>query len=292
MAARTSLRRLIEQEKPLVTPAAHDALTARLIARAGFCSIAVGGSALLAARYGLPDIGLAALGEMAAGIQDIVAATDLPVLVDGDDGYGDVKSVVHMVEAYTRLGVSGIVLEDQVRVAKQPGDSGAVGVVPADEMVQKLKAAVAASSGTEIQVIARCDACQLEGLEAAMRRADRYLHAGAHGIFIPGVPTVAGLVEVGKRFGGAHLMIAVFEGRETWLPPAELYAMGFRQVVVPGLLLPRVVHCLDVALADLKGHADGSAPMPSFPGARQAHAALQEAVMFDKWRSIGSSVSG
>jgi 2-methylisocitrate lyase-like PEP mutase family enzyme len=65
---------------------------------------------------------------MAAGIQDIVAATDLPVLVDGDDGYGDVRSVVHLVEAYTRLGVSGIVLEDQVRVAKQPGDSGAVGV--------------------------------------------------------------------------------------------------------------------------------------------------------------------
>jgi 2-methylisocitrate lyase-like PEP mutase family enzyme len=99
VAARISLRRLIEQEKPLVTPLAHDALTARLIARAGFRSIAIGGSALLAARYGLPDIGLAALGEMAAGIQDVVTATVLPVLVDGDDGYGDARSVVHMVEA-------------------------------------------------------------------------------------------------------------------------------------------------------------------------------------------------
>lgn len=290
MPATISLRRLIAEEKPLITPLAHDALTARLIARAGFRSIGIGGSVLLAARYGLPDIGLAALGEMAAGIQDIIAATDLPVMVDGDDGYGDVKSVAHMVEVYARLGVSGIVLEDQVRVAKQPGDAGAVGVVAADEMVQKLKVAVATSSGTEIQIIARCDAYRLEGLQGAMGRAERYLDAGAHGIFIPGVPTVAELVEVGKRFYGAHLMIAVFEGRETWLPPAELYAMGFRQVVFPGLLIPRVVHCLDVALKDLKGHVDGRAPMPSFPGAKQAQTALQEALMFDKWKSIGSSV--
>jgi 2-methylisocitrate lyase-like PEP mutase family enzyme len=284
-----SLRRLIAEEKPLVTLLAHDALTARLIARAGFRSIGIGGSALLAARYGLPDIGLAALGEMAAGIQDIIAATDLPVMVDGDDGYGDVKNVVHMVEVYMRLGVSGIVLEDQVRVAKQPGDSGAVGVIPVYEMVQKLKAAVGASSGTEIQIIARCDAYKPEGLQGAMRRADQYLRAGAHGIFIPGVPTVAGLVDVGKRFCGAHLMIAMFEGRETWLPPAELYAMGFRQVVFPGLLIPRVVHCLDVALQDLRAHVDGKAPMPSFSDATQATTALQEALMLDKWKAISSS---
>ena len=284
-----SLRRLIAEEKPLVTPLAHDALTARLIARAGFRSIGIGGSALLAARYGLPDIGLAALGEMAAGIQDIIAATDLPVMVDGDDGYGDVKNVVHMMEVYMRLGVSGIVLEDQVRVAKQPGDSGAVSVVPADEMVRKLKAAVAATSGTEIQIIVRCDAYRLEGLQGAMRRAEKYLNAGAHGLFIPGVPTVAELVQVGKHFCGAHLMIAVFEGRETWLPPAELYSMGFRQVVFPGLLIPRVVHCLDAALRDFKRHVDGAAPMPAFSGAKQANTALQEALMLDKWTSIGCS---
>ncbi|MBI2454849.1 MAG: isocitrate lyase/phosphoenolpyruvate mutase family protein, partial [candidate division NC10 bacterium] len=262
---------------------------ARLIARAGFRSMGIGGSALLAARYGLPDIGLAALGEMAAGIQDIIAATDLPVIVDGDDGYGDVKSVVHMMEVYTRLGVSGIVLEDQVRVVKQPGDAGAVGVVSVEEMVQKLKAAVAASTGTETQIIARCDAYQPEGLEGALRRADRYLHAGAHGIFIPGVPTVAELVEVGKRFRGAHLMVAMFEGRETWLPPAELYAMGFRQVVFPGLLLPRLVHCLEAALQDFKAHVSGKAPLPPFPGAKQAQAVLQEALMLDKWRAVGGS---
>jgi 2-methylisocitrate lyase-like PEP mutase family enzyme len=287
----TSLRRLIEQEKPLVTPLAHDALTARLIARAGFRAIAIGGSGLLAARYGLPDIGLAALGEMAAGIQDILAATDLPVMVDGDDGYGDLRSVVHMVETYGQLGVSGIVLEDQMRGVKQPGDAGAVGVAPVGEMVEKLRGAVAACRGTEMQILARCDAVALEGVEGAMRRADRYLAAGAHGLFIPGVPTVAGLREVGRRFGGSHLMIATFEGRETWLPAAELHAMGFRQVVFPGLLLPRVVDCLDRALRDLRAHADGRAPMPPLEDAPRTHAALQEALQLERWRSIAPSAS-
>lgn len=288
----TTLRRLIAEERPLVTPLAHDALSARLIARAGFRAIAVGGSGLLASRYGLPDIGLAALGEMVAGIRDILAATDLPALVDGDDGYGDLRSVAHMVEVYARLGVSGIVLEDQVRTVKQPGDAGAVGVASVDEMVDKLRVAIAACRGTEMQILARCDAVQLEGLEGAMRRADRYLLAGAHGLFIPGVPTVAGLREVGRRFGGTHLMIAMFEGRETWLPPAELHAMGFRQVVFPGLLLPRVVHCVDEALRNLRAHADGRAPMPPPPEAQRTQAALQEALQLERWRSIGPSGAG
>ena len=143
-----------------------------------------------------------------------------------------------------------------MRGVKQPGDAGAVGVAPVGEMVEKLRGAVAACRGTEIQILARCDAVALEGMEGAMRRADRYLAAGAHGLFIPGVPTVAGLREVGRRFGGSHLMIAMFEGRETWLPPAELHAMGFRQVVFPGLLMPRVVDCLDRALRDLRAHAE------------------------------------
>src|SRR6185369_6731115 len=99
---RPTLRSALARERPLVTPLAHDALSARLIARAGFRAFSIGGSAMLASRYGLPDIGLAALGEMAAGIEDIAAATDLPFFADGDDGYGDVKSVARTVESYER----------------------------------------------------------------------------------------------------------------------------------------------------------------------------------------------
>ncbi len=288
--AKTSLRRLVAEEKPLITPLAHDALSARMIEQAGFRSIAIGGSAMLAARYGLPDIGLAALGEMAAGVQDIIAATGLPVMVDGDDGYGDLESVAHMVEVYARLGASGIVLEDQLRGKKQPGDSGAVGVADVEDMVRKVKVAVAACSGTEIQIIARCDAYALEGLDGAMRRAHRYLDAGAHGLFVPAIKTAAELARLGREFNGRHLLTAVFEGRETWLPPAELYGMGFRQVVFPGLLITRVAQCVHGALRQLRKHVAGEAPMPPLADAAQAQENLRTALMFEKWLSIGRQV--
>jgi len=292
MSQRKSIRQLVAEERPLVQPLAHDALTARLIQRAGFKAIGVGGSSLLAARYALPDIGLAALGEMATGIADIVAATDLPVTVDGDDAYGDVKSVVHMTELYARMGVSGIVIEDQVRVSKQPGDAGALAVVPVEIMVQKLRAAKAACGGADLQIVARCDAYQLEGLQGALRRADRYLQAGADGIFVPAVPHVHELAEIGRKFRGVHLLIAIFEGRKTWLSPAELYAMGFNHVVFPGVLISRVVHAVDTALRQLKDFAEGKAPMPPAADPDATRVALEEAVLFEKWKAIHRQFTG
>ncbi|MBL8702426.1 MAG: isocitrate lyase/PEP mutase family protein [Alphaproteobacteria bacterium] len=284
-----TLRHLVETETPLVMPLAHDALTARLIERAGFRCVGIGGSALLAARYGLPDIGLAGFGEMLAGIRDVIAATSLPLVVDGDDGYGDVVAVAHMVETYARLGVAGIVLEDQMRVAKQPGDAGAVAVVPPDEMIAKLRVAVATCAGTDLRIIARCDAYKLEGLDGALRRGERYLAAGAHGIFIPGVATPEELAAIGTRFRGAHLMTVQFEGRKTWLPPAELHAMGFRHVALPGLLLPRVVDTMDRTLADLRRFVATGAPLPAY-AAEDAKRALDGALDFDKWKSIAAQM--
>jgi len=122
MTERKSLRQVAAEERPLVTRVAHDALTARLIARAGFKAIAIGGSSMLAARYGLPDLGLAALGEMVDGAREIVAATDLPCIIDADDGYGDVKSITRTVQSYEIAGAAGVLLEDQTRDGKQPGE--------------------------------------------------------------------------------------------------------------------------------------------------------------------------
>jgi len=292
MPAKNSIRRLVATEPPLITPLAHDALSARLITRAGFKSIGIGGSGMLAARYGLPDIGLAALGEMVTGTADIVAATDLPVMVDGDDGYGDVKSVTHMVEVYSRMGVSAIVLEDQVREGKQPGDAGATAVVTPAAMVGKLKAAAAARSDPEMAIIARCDAFKLEGLDAAMRRAEQYLRAGADGAFIPAVQQAADLAAIGKRFRGAHLVAAIFEGRGTWLPPAELREMGFSQIVCPALLMTRIVRTIDTALAQYKAFTEGKAPMPPVEGADAARKALEEAVMIEKWKAVHDRFQG
>ena len=110
-----SLRELHRDHKPLVSPLAHDALSARLIEHLGFKTFNIGGSALLAARHALPDLGLAGFAEMLAGVRDIVEASKLPCLVDADDGYGDVKSVVRTIQGYEAAGVSGALLEDQSR---------------------------------------------------------------------------------------------------------------------------------------------------------------------------------
>src|ERR1044071_8968966 len=114
MTARPTWKDLLAKEQPLLLPCAHDALSARLIERTGFSAYSIGGFALVGARYAIPDIGLAAFGEISAGIRDIMAATRLPVLVDCDTGYGDVKNVTHTVQGYEALGVAAIFLEDQV----------------------------------------------------------------------------------------------------------------------------------------------------------------------------------
>src|SRR5512145_1351056 len=112
--ARPSWRELLAIERPLVLPCAHDALSARLIERAGFKAYSIGGFPLVGARHAIPDVGLVALAEMSAGMRDVMAATALPVLIDGDDGYGDVKNVTRTIRAYEDMGASAIFIEDQV----------------------------------------------------------------------------------------------------------------------------------------------------------------------------------
>src|SRR3954464_2778981 len=107
-------KELLDREQPLLPPCAHDALSARLIERAGFAAYSIGGFALVGSRTRTPHIELAAFGGISAGIRDIMAATGRPVMVDGDTGYGDVKNVAHTIEGYEAMGASAIFLEDQV----------------------------------------------------------------------------------------------------------------------------------------------------------------------------------
>jgi 2-methylisocitrate lyase-like PEP mutase family enzyme len=202
-----SLRELHRKHQPLVSPLAHDALSARLIERAGFKTFNIGGSAMLAVRYALPDLGLAGFAEMLAGIRDIVEATKLPCLVDADDGYGDVKSVVRTIQGYETAGVLGALLEDQSRESKQPGAAAARSVVPLEIIEQKLKAAMAARRNPDFVVIGRTDAYGAEGLDAALNRAERFLRLGVDGIFVAGLKTPEDYVRVGKAFKGPGIAL-------------------------------------------------------------------------------------
>src|ERR1700730_18365352 len=139
MGERSTWKALLTRDGPLLLPCAHDALSARLIERAGFAAYSIGGFPLVGARHALPDIGLVGFGEMSAGMRDIMAATELPVLVDGDDGYGDVKNVAHTVAGYEAMGIAAIFIEDQ-RAPKRCGHMAGKDVVDAPVMAAKVRA--------------------------------------------------------------------------------------------------------------------------------------------------------
>jgi 2-methylisocitrate lyase-like PEP mutase family enzyme len=290
---RATLRAAAGQERPLVTPLAHDALSARLIERAGFRAFAVGGSALLAARHALPDIGLIGLADMTAGIRDLAAATRLPFLADGDDGYGDVKAVARMVEAYEALGVGGILIEDQERSQKQQRADRARGVVDRAVIEQKLRAALAARSNPSTLVIGRTDAVGILGLEEALRRAEGFLRAGVDGVFVAGLRTPEHYERVGRELRGTFLSAALFEGGDTpWLAPKDLGAMGFTQVSFPATLIFRVVDTLAAALARLREHGHGIGQLEPMADAAGARRALDEALDLGRWRGIEAEFGG
>lgn len=285
--SRPTLRSALAREHPLVTPLAHDALSARLIARAGFHAFTIGGSALLASRYGLPDIGLVGLADMVDGIRDIAGATPLPFMADGDDGYGDVKSVARTVEAYESIGVGGILFEDQERERKQQRADKAQGVVDLEVIERKLRVAVAVRRSTETLIIGRTDAYGVAGLDEALRRGERYLALGADGVFVAGLRTMRDFEAVGRAFRGTTLLsAALFESPGMpWPTPAELGALGFTQVSYPATLVFRVTATIADTLERLRRHADGSAAMaPDAPA--DARTRLDDALQLARWQAI------
>lgn len=249
---------LLQRDEPLLLPLAHDALSARLIERAGFSAYAIGGFPLVGSRHALPDIGLVGLGEMSAGMRDIMAASRLPVLVDGDDGYGDVKNITRTIRTYEQLGAAAILIEDQV-APKRCGHMAGKSVVPADVMATKLRAAAAAREAG-IFVIARTDARAVHGLDDALRRAELYLKSGANGVFVEAPETPEELARVGSEFRHVPQMANMLEGGRTPLIlPAELFRMGFSMVAYPTTLIFRVTRTIEQALAALKNGQLGPA---------------------------------
>ena len=247
---RKSFRSLVATEGPLILPGAHDALAARLIQRAGFGGFFIGGFGLVGARYGVPDIGLKSLGDLSQAVRDILAATDLPVLVDADDGYGDVKNVVQTVHTYERLGVGGLFLEDQ-QWPKRCGHLEGKRLVSVEAMAAKIRAAVGERLDADTFIIARTDARAVTGLDDAMRRAERYLEAGADCIFIEALRSVEELERVGRAF---PLLVAnpLAGGVSPIMRPEEYYRLGFKILPYGIDLILRVTRAMQEALEDMR----------------------------------------
>ena len=281
LSPRPSWKSLVSRGEPLLLPCAHDALSARLIERAGFAAYAIGGFALVGARYGIPDIGLVGYGEMEAGVRDIMSATRLPVLLDVDHGYGDVKNVTHTIQGYEALGVSAVFMEDQT-APKRCGHMAGKNVIDADVMAAKLRAAAAARRNPDTFIIARTDARAVYGLDEALRRGELYLEAGADGLFIEAPETPEELARVGKTFQGVPQIANMVEGggQTPVLPPDELYRLGFVMIAYPTTLLFRMTRAIESALADLK------AGRPLAGGDSVDFGTFKDVVGFKEWARI------
>jgi 2-methylisocitrate lyase-like PEP mutase family enzyme len=278
---RPSWKALLKSEKPLLLPCAHDALSARLIERAGFAAYAIGGYALVGSRYAIPDIGLVGLGEMSSGIRDIISASNLPVMIDADNGYGDVKNVTHTIRAYEAMGVSALFMEDQT-APKRCGHMAGKTVIDAGDMAAKIRAATGARSNPDTFIIARTDARAVYGLDEALRRGEVYLEAGADGLFIEAPENAEELARIGRTFQGVPQIANMVEGggQTPVLPPDELYRLGFVMVTYPTTLLFRVARTIEKALADLKfGRALQN-------GDSVAFAAFKDITSYQQWARI------
>lgn len=274
-----SFRSVLAREQFLTLPGAHDAISARLIKQAGFKAYFIGGFPLIGARFCLPDVGLAMLGEISAAVRDILPASDLPVMIDGDNGYGDVKTLVHTLHTYERLGVSALMFEDQV-APKRCGHIAGKDVIPMERMEANIRAAVQNRLSSDTFILARTDARDVNGLDDALRRAERYLAAGADGLFIESPHDVDELTLIGRAFDAPQMANMLEGGRTPVLKPSELVELGFALGVYGISLLLHSVRMMQHVLASL------NAEDLSFIGKGAGFDEFKSIVGFETWSSI------
>ncbi|HYU73158.1 MAG TPA: isocitrate lyase/PEP mutase family protein, partial [Ktedonobacteraceae bacterium] len=242
MRTTTRLRELLAGPDLIVAPGAYDALSARLIAQAGFPAVYMTGFGTAASVLGQPDVGLLTMSEMvsrAAAIAAVIASVvgDLPLIADADTGYGNPINVRRTIREYERAGVAGLHVEDQVW-PKKCGHMEGKQVIPMDEMVQKVRAAVDARQDPDFVIIARTDANAVHGLEDAIRRGKAYHEAGADVIFIEAPRSMTELRSIAQAFPGVPLLFNWAESGKT--PPLsleEIRTLGFKLVIFPVSLL-------------------------------------------------------
>ncbi|HEY7594629.1 MAG TPA: oxaloacetate decarboxylase [Actinophytocola sp.] len=228
-----SLRALLSRGDTVVAPGAYDVLSARLVEAAGFPAVYMTGFGVSASLIGRPDVGLLTMTEMVDSARRICSAVEVPVIADADTGYGNALNVVRTVREYEAAGVAGIHLEDQV-APKRCGHLEGKQVVPAEVMVDRVRAAVDARRDRDFVLIARTDARAVEGLAAALDRAARYREAGADMLFVEAPQSHEEIETVATELAGVPLLFNWAEGGKTPPVPLDrLRELGFRLVICP-----------------------------------------------------------
>jgi 2-methylisocitrate lyase-like PEP mutase family enzyme len=251
------LRELASDPSITIAPGCFDALSAALIERAGFACAYLSGASIAYTRFGRPDIGLVSMSEVAETISVIRERVELPLIVDADTGFGNALNAYRMVRLFERMGASGIQLEDQV-MPKRCGHLRGKSLVSAAEMAGKIAAACAARVNPDTMIIARTDAIAVEGFEAALERAERYVEAGADMLFIEALQTREQMTAASKQFRDrVPLLVNMVEGGDTPMTGArDLEALGFSVVIFPGALVRALTFQAVDFLATLRRDGD------------------------------------
>lgn len=252
-AAPSVLQRRLATRLPTVAPGVFNALFAKLVERAGFPAVYVSGAGVANSLLGQPDIGLVTMDEMVMVAGHICNAVDIPVIADGDTGYGGVHNVARTVAAYERAGVAAIQLEDQV-FPKRCGHFEGKEVVPGGEMIERIHAAREARSTDDgILIIARTDAAGPLGLDEAIARAAAYGESGADLLFVEAPASREELTRVGSALSQWPLVANMVEfGKTPLLSREELTDLGFSLILFPGSVTRTVTRSIQRLLEELR----------------------------------------
>jgi 2-methylisocitrate lyase-like PEP mutase family enzyme len=273
MKPTAQFREMLNSGGLLALPGVYDGITARLSERAGFKSIYMTGAGT-AASMGFPDFGLLTLTEMAARATAIARSVKIPLIADADTGYGNELNVTRTIQEYERGGVTGLHIEDQV-APKRCGHLDGKEIVPREEFVAKIRAAVAARSDQDFFIIARTDARAVAGFEEAIARANEAMACGADMAFVEAAQNMEELAAIPKRVQGPCLLNIVRGGKTPDVNLAAAEAMGYRVAILPSLLLGAASDACELALSSLM---ETGAP-PSSVGVSSVH---------DRFRRFGA----
>ena len=255
------LRAKLEERRGLLVPGAANALAARVIEDLGFEAVYVTGAGVTNTLWGLPDLGFVSLAEIAQHTATIREAVQIPVLVDADTGFGNALNVRHTVRVLERAGADAIQLEDQT-TPKKCGHFENKSVIPPEEMAGKVKAAVDARTSGDLLIIARSDALAVEGFDATIARAQRYIEAGADVTFVEAPRSAEEIREIPKRLSVPQVVNVVVGGKTPVLGQEQFAGMGYGLVLYANAALQGAIAGMLAALKQLKseGRMDAANP--------------------------------
>jgi 2-methylisocitrate lyase-like PEP mutase family enzyme len=275
------LRRKLQRGGGLLLPGAANALAARVIEQLGFEAFLVTGAGIANTYLGVPDVGLVTVTELADHVAAMRDAVAIPMIADIDTGFGNAVNVGRTVKLLERAGASALQLEDQT-FPKRCGHFDGKDVIPAAEMVQKIKAAADARRDADLMILARTDARAVEGMQGALDRANAYREAGADLLFVEAPQSVDELALIPREVPGIHVCNMVFGGKTPVLPREALAAMGYAGIIYANAALQASI----LAMQTVLGHIRRTGSTAGIEAAIAPFKERQRVVDFDRYKDL------